>query len=274
VARGDQALLGGGRMNLVRVGLLYLKVAVLNELQYRVNFFVQLFQSLIQVGTALVMLSLVYSHTDDLHGWSEPELLSLVGVQILLGGLIHTFIQPNMERLMEDVQLGTLDYALTKPADSQVLVSVRQVRIWQVVEGISGLILLIVGLSRVESSIGFVDALSFGFALSVGAVLIYCFWLIITTGAFWIVRMEHVLELFEGIYQTGRWPVGVYPGWLRYSVTFLVPVAFAVTVPAEAVTSRLEWTTLLTAVGFAAVLFAFTRWFWRFGLRHYSGASA
>ena len=48
-------------MNAVRVGWLYLKVGVLNELQYRVNFFVQLLQSLIQVGTGLVVLSLVYA---------------------------------------------------------------------------------------------------------------------------------------------------------------------------------------------------------------------
>jgi ABC-2 type transport system permease protein len=261
-------------MNTIRVAWLYFRVGVMNELQYRVNFFVQLLQSLIQVGTGLVMISLVYSHTTELNGWKESELLSLLGVQILLGGLIHTFIQPNMEQLMEDVQQGTLDYALTKPEDAQVLVSVRQVRIWQIVEVISGLVLLIVGLTGIESSIGVDDALVFAFALGVGSVLVYCFWLILTIGAFWIIRMEFLLELFEGIYQTGRWPVGVYPGWLRYSVTFLVPVAFAVTVPAEALTSRLHWPTLALSVGFAGVLFAFTRWFWRFGLRHYSGASA
>ncbi len=261
-------------MNTLRVSWLYLKVGVMNELQYRVNFVVQLFQSLIQVGTGLVMLSLVYSHTSELNGWDQSQLLSLLGVQILLGGVIHTFIQPNMERLMEDVQQGTLDYALTKPEDSQVLISVRAVRIWQVVEVISGLILLVVGLSGVEESVGVLDAVAFAFTLAIGAVLIYCFWLVLTTGAFWVVRMEHVLELFEGVYATGRWPVGVYPGWLRYSVTFLVPVAFAVTVPAEAVTSRLEWQTLALAFGFAAVLFGFTRWFWGYGLRHYSGASA
>jgi ABC-2 type transport system permease protein len=73
---------------------------------------------------------------------------------------------------------------------------------------------------------------------------------------------------------TGRFPVGIYPGWLRYSVTFLVPIAFAVTVPAEAVTSRLDWQTMLVAAVFATALFTFTRWFWRFGLRRYSGASA
>ena len=261
-------------MNALRVGWLYLRVGVLNELQYRVNFFVQLLQSLIQVGTGLVLLSLVYSHTASLNGWSESELLTLIGVQILLGGVIHTFIQPNMERLLEDVQQGTLDYALTKPEDSQVLVSVRMVRIWDVVEMISGLVLIVVGLTRIGRTIGVLDAVSFAATIGIGTVLIYCFWLIITSGAFWVVRMEHVLELFEGIYQTGRWPVGVYPGWLKYSVTFLVPVAFAVTVPAEALTSRLHLGTFLLAVGFAIVLFGFTRWFWRFGLRHYSGASA
>jgi ABC-2 type transport system permease protein len=274
VARRNQALLGGGRVNTLRVSWLYFKVGVLNELQYRVNFFVQLLQSLIQVGTGLVMLSLVYSHTTELNGWKESELLALLGVQILLGGVIHTFIQPNMELLMQDVQQGTLDYALTKPEDSQVLISVRQVRIWQVVEIISGLVLLIVGLTGVESSTGPVDSLAFAAALGIGAVLVYCFWLIITTGAFWVVRMEHVLELFEGIYQTGRWPIGVYPGWLRYSVTFLVPVGLAVTVPAQALTSRLHWPTLLLSLCFAGVLFAFTRWFWHYGLRNYSGASA
>ncbi len=261
-------------MTTVRVAWLFLKVGVLNELQYRVNFFVSLFQSLIQVGTGLAVLALVYSHTDELNGWSESELLAVLGVQILLGGVIRAAIQPNMQRLMEDVRQGTLDYALTKPEDSQVLVSVRQFRIWQVTDVISGLILLGVGIAGVERSVGVLDALAFGGALSLGALMIYCFWLVITTGAFWIVRMEHVLELFEGIYLTGRFPVGVYPSWLRYSVTFLVPIAFAVTVPAEALTSRLEWETLLLSLGFAGVLLAFTRWFWSFGLRHYSGASA
>jgi ABC-2 type transport system permease protein len=258
----------------VRVAWLFLKIGVLNELQYRVNFFVQLLQSLILVGTGLAVLALVYSHTDELNGWSESELLALLGVQILLGGLIRAFVQPNMQRLMEDVQEGTLDYALTKPEDAQVLVSVRQFRIWQVTDVVSGAILIAVGLTGVERSLGPLDAVAFAGALALGGVMIYCFWLVITTVAFWVVRMEHVLELFEGVYQTGRWPVGVYPGWLRYSVTFLVPVAFAVTVPAEALTSRLEWSTLLLSLGFAIVLFASTRWFWRFGLRHYSGASA
>ena len=261
-------------MNALRVSWLFFKVGVLNELQYRVNFVVQLFQSAIALIVGLLVLALVYSHTNELNGWSQSELLCVLGIQILMGGAIKTYIQPNMTRLIEEVRDGKLDYALTKPEDSQVLVSVRDVRIWQVLDLVSGTVVLAVGLSQVEANVGVLDGLSFVAALLLGGVMIYCFWLVIATGSFWVVNMWHAVELFDGVFQTGRWPVGIYPSWLRFSVTFLVPIAFAVTVPAEAVTSRLEWQTLLLAAGFAVVLFAFTRWFWRFGLRNYTGASA
>jgi ABC-2 type transport system permease protein len=80
--------------------------------------------------------------------------------------------------------------------------------------------------------------------------------------------------LFQGIYQAGRWPVGIYPLWMRGSLTFLIPVAFAVTVPAESLTSRLSTGTFMVAVVFTAALVVVTRIVWRIGLRYYSGASS
>ena len=257
-----------------RLAWLYFKLGSLTELQYRTNFFIQLIQSAVAVGTAIVVLKLVYSHTNELNGWSEPELLVVMGIQILLGGVIRMSIQPNMERVMEEVREGKLDFALTKPEDSQVLVSVREVRIWRAVDIVAGVLVLAYGVSGLERSVDAGDAALFAAMLAIGALTIYCFWLCITTGAFWIVNTWSIIELFDGVYQTGRFPVSIYPGWLRIGVTFLVPIAFAITVPAEAVTSRLDWPTIALALGFAAVLFAFTRWWWRFGLRHYSGASA
>ncbi len=252
----------------------YFRVGAMNELQYRVNFFVQLFQSLIALATGLIGLALVFSHTTELGGWSRPELLVVMGVHIFMGGLIQMSIQPNMARLMEDIREGALDYTLTKPADAQVLVSVREVRIWQTVDVVVGLIVLGVAVYQLQVSVGLWQALAFAVALCLGAIMVYCFWLLLTTGAFWVVRMDNLIELFQGVYQAGRWPVTIYPDWLRTGLTFLVPVAFAVTVPAEALTNRLTPTTLLGAAAFTLGLLIVTRWFWRRGLRAYSGASA
>lgn len=276
LARVGQALLRCRELMLhpLRIAWLYFRVGAMNELHYRANFAVALFQSLLALGVALVVLKLVYSHTTELNGWSEPELLCVLGIQILMGGVIHAAIQPNMERLVQEVRDGKLDYALTKPEDAQLLVSVRETRIWQAVEVIAGSVVLIVGVVRLHARVGIGDWLTFAALLLLGAVMIYCFWLILATGAFWVVRMWFLAELFEGVYQTGRWPIGIYPDWLRYSLTFLVPIAFAITVPAEAITSRLQWGSVLTAASFAVVLLVFSRWFWRLGLGRYSGASA
>jgi ABC-2 type transport system permease protein len=261
-------------MRLGRLAWLFFKVGSLNELQYRTNFFIQLLQSAVSIGVALVVLEVVYSHTPELNGWTEPELLVVLGIQLLLGGVISTSIQPNMQRLMEEVRDGKLDFALTKPEDSQALVSIRDVRIWRAVDVIGGAAVLAYGINGLETGVGIGDALLFVGLLALGAVTIYCFWLVIATLAFWIVNVWEIIELFDGIYQAGRWPTSIFPTWLRVGVTFIFPLAFAITVPAEAVTSRLEWSTVALAIGFAVALFAFTRWWWGFGLRRYAGASA
>jgi len=261
-------------MNLLRLFWSYFRVGALNELQYRVNFFIQIFQSALALIVGLVGLSLIFNHTDSLNGWSPAELLAVMGVFTLMGGLIRTTIQPNMERLMGDVQQGTLDYTLTKPADSQVLVSVREVRIWQSVDFFVGLILLGIAMGQIEGRVGLWQVLAFGVTLFMGGLMIYCFWLMLTTWAFWVVRMDQIVELFQGVYQAGRWPVSVYPGWLRLSLTFLVPVAFAVTVPSEALTGRLTTQTLIFTLGLTAAMMLLARWVWRTGLKRYSGASA
>src|SRR2546429_4896600 len=129
-------------MRTVKLMLLYLRLGVLNEMQYRANFFIAVFQSLLAVAVGLIVLALVYSHTTTLNGWTQSELLVILGVQILLGGVIHATIQPNMERLTGEVQDGKLDFALTKPADAQLIVSVRELQLCQLLNAVSGALLI------------------------------------------------------------------------------------------------------------------------------------
>jgi ABC-2 type transport system permease protein len=125
-----------------------------------------------------------------------------------------------------------------------------------------------------QAAIALWQALAFVAALVLGGFMIYCFWLILTTTAFWLIRIWELVNLFQGLYAAGRWPVTIYPDWLRLALTFLVPVAFAVTVPAEALTSRLTPLTLLGALGLTLLLGVAARLIWRLGARSYSGASA
>jgi ABC-2 type transport system permease protein len=279
MARVPAALDGPGTAQPHRVRRRHLvatlvRVSALNELQYRLNFFLQLFQSLVALGTAVAVVALVYLYTPSLGGWGPWELMVVVGVHTALGGVIRALIQPSMQLLMDDIREGKLDFALTKPVDAQLLVSLRRITVWPLVDVVVGLGVVVVAATRMGQGVTLLGAAAFLVGLLLGAVMIYCLWLVITTGAFWVVRMEHVAELFNGLYQAGRWPIGLFPGWLRAIFTVLVPLAFAVTMPSEVLTGRAGLLALGAAAIFTLALATFTRWFWRLGVRNYSGASA
>ncbi|HET6320095.1 MAG TPA: ABC-2 family transporter protein [Chloroflexota bacterium] len=261
-------------MSFLRLLGVFLKIGALHELEYRVNFYIQLLRSGIALASGLTGLSIIYSHTETLGGWRQPELLALLGVYFLGGGIIGMLIQPSMQKLMEDVRQGTLDFTLTKPEDSQVLVSVRQVAVWKVVDLLLGGVIIAIALAQLERSVGPAAGLAFVVALLAGAAILYAFWLMLATTVFWFVKIDNVLVIFQSMYSAGRWPVGIYPAWLRTTLTFLVPVAFATTVPAEALAGRITPQTLFGAVGLALALNAAARLLWRYGVRHYAGASA
>lgn len=261
-------------MRQLRLIGLFLRLGILNEMQYRVNFFSQIFQSGLGLLVALGGLAVVFSHTDTLNNWNANELLAVVGVYFLIGGLINLIIQPSMNRLMEDVRMGTLDYVLTKPEDSQLMVSVREIQMWKIVDVGIGIAVLITALVRLQSVVGWQEALAFGAVMLSGGAIVYSFWLILAATAFWFVRIDNVLYVFETLYQAGRWPVRIYPGWMQFMLTFLVPVAFAVTVPVEALTGRLTMPTLVLSLGMGVGMLIAARLVWTRALKAYSGASA
>jgi ABC-2 type transport system permease protein len=151
---------------------------------------------------------------------------------------------------------------------------VREFRLWSLTDVLVGSCVLVYGVVRFEHSVGALDVAGFVLTLTAGLVMMYCFWLLLTTGAFWFVRMEMVQEMFTGVYRAGQYPVTIYPGWLRYALTYVAPLAFAITVPVEALIGRLTWTRLAVTLGSMIVLATVTRLVWRAGLRRYSGASA
>ncbi|MCI0668174.1 MAG: ABC-2 family transporter protein, partial [Methylococcaceae bacterium] len=65
----------------------------------------------------------------------------------------------------EDVWQGSLDYTLLKPVDSQVLVSIGQVRVWRLVDVALGLGLLGIAIVQLGTRVGPIDAAAFAVAL-------------------------------------------------------------------------------------------------------------
>ena len=244
------------------------------ELEYRTNFFMGIFEMLLVVGTSLGAVLVIFSHTGTLNGWSLAQMVALTGVYYLVQGLTNIVFAPSFERLMEHVRQGTLDFTLLKPANAQFLVSTRHLSLVRVVDLFMGIGVMAAGLVMLGNAVSPATVLVFLVTLAAGVACVYALLLTLVTFTFWFVRIENLLAIFWAFTDAGRFPIDVYPGWLRLTLATIVPIGIAVTVPAEAISGRLSLETLALMLVGTVLSVGFSSWFWRRGLRSYTGASA
>ena len=243
------------------------------QLEYRANFVVNLIGSLMTAVGSLFGLSILLGTGSSLGGWNQSEAIVVVGVFTLVEGFMGVFLYPNLNKIAEGVRTGSMDFTLLKPLDSQFLVSARNIGILRVTDLLIGLGMIVYATAQLGGvrPEGIAVAALLIFA---GFASVYSIWLMLCTTAFWWVGVENITELFWGFFRAGQFPITAFPGWGRILFTFVIPVAFITTVPAEALIGRVQPTAALGALGVAVLLVAVSRGFWRFALRNYTSASS
>jgi ABC-2 type transport system permease protein len=116
--------------------------------------------------------------------------------------------------------------------------------------------------------------LAAGTFLVIGLALLYALWLFIMTFSFWLVQIDNLDVLFYSLFETARYPVAFFRGFARALLTFVFPVAFVTTFPAEALLGRADPRLLPVGLALAALALLASSLFWNYAVRHYSSASS
>jgi ABC-2 type transport system permease protein len=259
----------------LRIFLISCKLGVLNEFEYRVNFWVHLLESVMSFVTGIVILWSVYGRASALGSWRWDEILIVLGLWFVTKGVVNVTLGPSIRLFMNDIWFGDLDYMLTKPVNHRLLASTRKFLVFFAVDIVVGIVVLCFALYQLHYTPTPKTLAMVAVLLCSGAVIIYAFWLCLGTLAMWTTKLENIMLVFFSLFEAGRWPAGIYPLWLRFSLTFVVPIAVAITFPAEAFIGRFDWRHTGIAALLAAGSYTVSRLFFDYGVRHkYSGASA
>jgi ABC-2 type transport system permease protein len=261
-------------MRYLRLLGLFMRTELQFAIEYRANLMLSLIEEIVVVMTSLAAVLILFNHTGVINGWTLPQMIVLLGVYYIVQGAQAVVFEASFERFMEQVRMGTLDFILIKPVDSQFMVSTRHIQVPQAGQVVLGLVVMTIGLMQLGEQVTPGAALAFAVTLVCGLVLVYSLLLVLSTFSFWFVRVENLLAIFWSFLDAGRFPVDVYPGWLRVTLSTIVPIGIAVTIPAQAIAGRLDWVGLAAMLLGTAGMWLFAGWFWRCGLRSYTGASA
>lgn len=256
----------------IKVLQLFWGAAIASEMEYRLNFIIATISSIGSLIGSLFGLSLFYRNGYTFSGWSWSAALLVLGIFTFLQGFSATFLAPNLNRIVRHVQEGTLDFVLLKPIRSQFWLSIHTLSPWGLPDLIFGL--LMISYAGTQLKLGIDKYLLSIFPLTCGLIILYSLWFMLGSTSIWFVKVYNVTEVLRGLLEAGRYPIVAYPIAYRFFFTFIVPVAFLTTIPAQTMLGKIEFTWLIGAFLLAIVLFFISTLFWRFALRFYTSASS
>ena len=255
-----------------RVLRLFWGTAIAAELEYRLNFLIAALTSITGLAGSIFGLFLFYQTGYTFQNWSWEEALIVLGIFTLLQGFSATFLAPNLSKIVRHVQDGTLDFILLKPVSSQFWLSTRVVSPWGLPDVLFGL--LIIGYAGTKLNLGIANYLAGIPPLLCGVLSLYSLWFMLGATSIWFVKIYNVTEVLRGLLEAGRYPIIAYPASYRVFFTFVIPVTFLTTVPAQALLNRLESSWFLVSLGLSLGLLWIAKQIWRFALRFYTSASS
>jgi ABC-2 type transport system permease protein len=263
-------------MHYVRLTGQFARASAQNELAYRANFWISVLHSLLNLGTGVLGVLVLFGQVETIQGWDLPSTLALLGVYLTLSALRGLFLGPSLEALAGmdgEIWTGTFDFTLLRPVNAQFLASVRHWRPFALVDLALALGVLLVALVQLGQSLTAARLAAFLLTLGAGVTILYAILLAFSALVLWNPGFLFTW-VFDGLFQMARYPVGLYPGWLRLALTWVVPVGVMTTVPAQALTGGLSLGMLAGSLVLAVALLAGASLLFQLGLRRYASASS
>ncbi|HLO32552.1 MAG TPA: ABC-2 family transporter protein [Anaerolineales bacterium] len=253
----------------------FLKVNIQMSLAYRADTIVNILLNIMWLGWELLSLGIIFSNTETIGGWNFGELIALLGVFRLVHTLMIALIWPNTERFNQSIRDGSMDYTLLQPVNSMFLVTFSRITVWRAWDLILAAVLIVVGINMSGGGATTpLDVLTFFLLTVSGAIIIYSLWIVLIALTFWFTKFDNNVTILQALLDAGRYPVTVYPVWLRIIVTFVIPIAVATTVPLQALRGELNLGRILMFIAIGIASFLVASQVWKRGLKQYSGASS
>lgn len=240
------------------------------EMMFRASFVMSLISGYGWSFVMLLFLSTVVARVESIGAWEQRDIYVLVGTFMCVQGITQFLFETNMWRIGSYVREGTLDFILTKPVDSQFLVSTRYLRLSALGLLLPGVALVLTGARK---PFIWTDTLLYVGGTVAGIAILYAISFVLATTTIWFVRAD-MGGLVYGLFDVMRLPADVYPRALRLTFTYLLPIIFVASVPAQTLQHRGDPKLALGGIAVALLALAFARVFWLTALRSYSSTGS
>ena len=246
------------------------------KLTYRTEFAISIFATILWSVVNLTFFALVFGQVPSMSGWSFEQVVFLYGFGQFTFGMFSCLLFT----LMWDfgnlyLVEGLLDRVLLRPFPPLLQMVLEQFYPYDMAIILKGAGIAAWAASRLGIPFTALNALKFVVLGASASMVLAGIALITTFASFWWLNRYGLFRPLFALTEYSRYPLRVFPKWVQWFMTFIVPFGFACFYPASAFfgDQRLHTFAVLTPVVGIALLFGANRMLER-GIRRYESTGS
>lgn len=258
----------------LRIWLASARYSLARTMMFRGDLLVWSSVELFWISVNVLVITVVYAHTTTIAGWSEYQMLLLVGTSMLIQRFLMGFFWSGIFEMGRNVRNGSFDFVLAQPGDPLFMASTRKLELDGLLNSIAATAIIVYSAVKLGLHPGPGAILLYLGMIACGVVIHFSALVMAMSLSFWITSSQGVEGSYFTLMEFSRLPRQALKGIASAIFVWALPVVVVSNAPAREMLHGFE-------PGWAAALFAATLlWLalavtvFRMGLRRYTSASS
>jgi ABC-2 type transport system permease protein len=261
-------------MYYLRIWLASARYSIIRTLMFRGDFFVWSLVELFWMTVNLLLVSVIYRHTDTIAGWSQYEMVLLVGTSMIIQRFLMGFFWSSIFDFGRNVRTGNFDFFLAQPGNVMFMATTRKLDPDGLINSVVAAGVVIYAARQLGLHPSVLDIVLYGFLILCGLAIHYSILMLSTSMVFWLTSAQGVEGGYFTLMEFSRLPREAFKGITNTLFVWLLPVVVVSNAPARTLLHGFEWQWALWLFVLAVVWFALAVLVFNRGLRRYASASS
>src|ERR1035437_349110 len=188
----------------LQIWLASARYSVVRTLMFRFDFFLWATVELFWMSVNLLLISVIYEHTNSIAGWNKYEMLLLVGTSLLIQRFLMGFFWSSIFEMGRNIRSGHFDYFLAQPGNILFMASTRKIDLDGLMNSFVAMGVVAYAAHKLGLHPSVADLAIYALMIVCGLVIHYSMLVLSVSLAFWITSAQGM----EGIYRSEERRVG------------------------------------------------------------------
>jgi len=258
----------------LKIWLASMRYSVARTMMFRFDFLLWATVELFWMSVNLLLISVIYEHTNSIAGWSKYEMLLLVGTSLLIQRFLMGFFWSSIFETGRNIRSGQFDYFLAQPGNILFMASTRKLDPDGLANSFVAMGVVAYAAHKLNLHPSALDLVVYALMILSGLIIHYGMLVLSVALVFWMTSSQGMEGVYFTLSEFSRLPRAAFKGLASLVFVWILPVVVVSNAPAETLLRGFQpkWALALFAaaiVWLGAAIFTFYR-----GLRRYSSASS